>query len=102
MLPRNHELSVGKCEFSAADFIGRQIRKTRMASFDSLNSCGLGRLAGLLCSKDFDELFRLFLVLLQARASRQPLGFHYDLPFVTAPGVRPNQAERRFVNLLEN
>ncbi len=102
MLPRNHELRVGQCEFRAADFIGRQIRETRMVSFDSLNCCGLRRLVGLLCSKDSDEFFRLFLVLLQARASRQPLGIHYDLPFVNAPGVRPNQAERRFVTLLEN
>ncbi len=37
MLARNYELSVGQCKFSAADFIGWQIRKSWMVSFDSLN-----------------------------------------------------------------
>jgi hypothetical protein len=83
-----------------------------MMLFDSLNDfCmsrfGIGHLgikgfAGRYGSKDFDQFLRLFPVLLEARASREWLGIHYDLPFLNAPGVRPNQAERRFVTLLEN
>jgi len=48
----------------------------------------------------FEELLRLFFILLQAGVRRQFFGIHCELSFVVVPGVRPNQAERRFVTFI--
>jgi hypothetical protein len=50
--------------------------------------------------RTFEEVLRLFFVMLQAGVSRQFFAIHSELSFVVAPGVRPNQAERRFVTFV--
>jgi hypothetical protein len=60
---------------------------------DSLNRSGIA------CLTSSDEIFRLFLVLLEVGVSGELLAIHHDLPLITAPGVRQSQAERRFAKL---
>src|SRR5215467_12331222 len=66
-----------------------------MAILDSLKRLRIPGLAR------FDQVLRLLFVLIEIGASGQLFGGHYDLPFVNAPGVRPNQAERRIVTFVE-
>ena len=68
-----------------------------MIFLDSLNRFRSAGLASPKNLEDFDEVLCLFLILFEVGTSAYVFGIHYDLPFVTAPGVRPNQAERRFV-----
>src|SRR5580704_17542359 len=75
MFARNHKLRIRQPEFRARNFIAGQSGKSRMLFLDAfygfrIYRFGIRGFRGLPGPEEFDQLFRLFLVLLEARASR--------------------------------
>src|SRR5579883_2172228 len=98
MLPGDHELSVAQGKLCALQLQVCKSAESRMVLLDTLQRYLEGLAPARLGA--FEEVFRLFFILLQAGASRQFFGIHSELSFVAVPGVRPNQAERRFVTFV--
>ena len=98
VLPRDDELSIGQAQVRALQLHGRQVAEAGVVFLNTLqNLLQRLRMARL---DAFEEVLGLFFILLQAGVSRQFFGIHCELSFMSMPGVRPNQAERRFVTFV--
>jgi hypothetical protein len=95
VIARDEELSIGQAQFRFFQFQFRQPARARMVLLEALQN----RLHHLKVARlyAFEEVLGLFFILLQAGVSRYFFRIHFELSFMVAPGVRPDQAERRFV-----
>ena len=98
VLPSDDELRVRQGKLRALQL---QVRKPAESRVVFLNTFQ-GKLQCLTMARfgAFEEVLGLFFILLQAGVSRQFFGIHCELSFVVVPGVRTNQAERRFVTFV--